>query len=73
MNYFETLFNMDKINPFTQFINGATLKGLKHKVRTKMDYYTDQAEKDESNEESKRGKGTTEDSGRSPAKATEKK
>ena len=39
-NYFVTLFNQKKINPFTQFIQQAKLKEVKSKVREKMDAYT---------------------------------
>ena len=39
-NYFVTLFNQKKINPFTQFIPQAKLKIVKQKVREKMDQYT---------------------------------
>ena len=28
-NYFVTLFNQKKLNPFTQFVNGQTLKAIK--------------------------------------------
>lgn len=28
-NYFVTLFHQKKLNPFSQFVNGATLKGIK--------------------------------------------
>ena len=39
-NYFVTLFNQKKINPFTQFIQQAKLKVVKTKVRERMDAYT---------------------------------
>ena len=39
-NYFVTLFNQKKINPFTQFIQQTKLKEVKAKVREKMDAYT---------------------------------
>jgi len=38
-NYFVTLYNMDKINPFSQFVQGAVIKQLKVKVRQKMEDY----------------------------------
>ena len=38
-NYFLTLFNQKKLNPFTQFINTSTLKKVKFKVRQKMKYF----------------------------------
>lgn len=39
-NYFVTLFNQKKINPFTQFIQQAKLKSVKATVREKMDLFT---------------------------------
>lgn len=39
-NYFVTLFNQKKINPFTQFIQQAKLKEVKTRVREKMDLFT---------------------------------
>lgn len=39
-NYFLTLFNQKKLNPFTQFVNSVTLKIVKHNVREKMQYFT---------------------------------
>jgi hypothetical protein len=39
-NYFLTLFNQKKLNPFTQFVNSTTLKIVKHNVRIKMQYFT---------------------------------
>ena len=39
-NYFVTLFNQKKINPFTQFIPQPKLKVVKQKVREKMDQFT---------------------------------
>ena len=38
-NYFLTLFNQKKLNPFTQFINTQTLKKVKYNVRMKMQYF----------------------------------
>lgn len=35
-NYFVTLFHQKKLNPFSQFVNGQTLKLIKQKVRDKM-------------------------------------
>jgi hypothetical protein len=35
-NYFLTLFNQSKLNPFTQFVNSKTLKEVKQNVRLKM-------------------------------------
>ena len=39
-NYFVTLFNQKKINPFTQFIQQTKLKEVKARVRDKMDMFT---------------------------------
>lgn len=39
-NYFVTLFHQKKLNPFSQFVSGQTLKEIKQKVRDKMNYYT---------------------------------
>lgn len=39
-NYFLTLFNQKKLNPFTQFVNTVTLKKVKYNVRLKMQYFT---------------------------------
>ena len=39
-NYFVTLFNQKKINPFTQFIPQPKLKAVKACVRDKMDLFT---------------------------------
>ena len=39
-NYFVTLFNQKKINPFTQFIQQDKLKLVKANVREKMDAFT---------------------------------
>jgi hypothetical protein len=39
-NYFVTLFNQKKINPFTQFVGQAKLREVKQRVRNKMDFYT---------------------------------
>ena len=39
-NYFVTLFNQKKINPFTQFIQSDKLKSVKATVREKMDLFT---------------------------------
>lgn len=39
-NYFVTLFNQKKINPFTQFIQQDKLKIVKARVREKMDQFT---------------------------------
>ena len=39
-NYFVTLFNQKKINPFTQFIQQTKLKEVKARVREKMDMFT---------------------------------
>ena len=36
-NYFVTLFNQKKINPFTQFIQQAKLKAVISTVRERMD------------------------------------
>ena len=38
-NYFLTLFNQKKLNPFTQFIQTNTLKKVKAAVRVKMQYF----------------------------------
>lgn len=43
-NYFVTLFNQKKINPFTQFVSQTQLKVVKKKVRDRMDYYTENKE-----------------------------
>ena len=50
-NYFLTLFNQKKLNPFTQFINTATLKRVKFKVRQKMKYFQKSDEEADENEE----------------------
>lgn len=39
-NYFLTLFNQKKLNPFTQFVHSKTLKRVKMHVRLKMQYFT---------------------------------
>ena len=39
-NYFVTLFNQKKINPFTQFIAQEKLKAVKATVRENMDKFT---------------------------------
>jgi len=39
-NYFLTLFNQKKLNPFTQFVHSGTLKKVKLNVRLKMQYFT---------------------------------
>ena len=39
-NYFLTLFNQRKLNPFTQFVHSQTLKKVKLNVRLKMQYFT---------------------------------
>jgi len=39
-NYFLTLYNQKKLNPFTQFVNTVTLKKVKQNVRLKMQYFT---------------------------------
>ena len=39
-NYFVTLFNQKKINPFTQFIQQGKLKAVKATVRENMDMFT---------------------------------
>lgn len=39
-NYFLTLFNQKKLNPFTQFVHSQTLKKVKMNVRLKMQYFT---------------------------------
>ena len=39
-NYFLTLYNQKKLNPFTQFVNTVTLKRVKQNVRLKMQYFT---------------------------------
>lgn len=39
-NYFLTLFNQKKLNPFTQFVQSKTLKGVKLNVRLKMQHFT---------------------------------
>jgi hypothetical protein len=38
-NYFLTLFNQKKLNPFTQFVNTTTLKNVKSNVRKKMQHF----------------------------------
>jgi len=40
-NYFVTLFNQKKINPFTQFVNQNKLKLVKANVREKMNAFTE--------------------------------
>ena len=38
-NYFSTMFDMDAVNPFAQFIKDSILSQIKQKVRDKMDLY----------------------------------
>ncbi|CDW87904.1 UNKNOWN [Stylonychia lemnae] len=40
-NYFVTLFHQKKLNPFSQFVNGQTLKLIKQRVRDKMNQFTE--------------------------------
>lgn len=49
-NYFVTLFHQKKLNPFSQFVNGSTLKLIKQKVRDKMNMYTEDPVGNEGNE-----------------------
>ena len=39
-NYFLTLFNQNKLIPFTQFVNSKTLQKVKQDVRAKMAHFT---------------------------------
>jgi len=39
-----TLFHQKKLNPFSQFVNGTTLKAIKQKVRDKMNHFTNEEE-----------------------------
>ena len=40
-NYFVTLFNQKKLNPFTQFIDQELLTALKNKVKLRMENFGD--------------------------------
>eukprot|EP00347_Sterkiella_histriomuscorum_P024512 403330852 len=46
-NYFVTLFHQKKLNPFSQFVNGQTLKVIKQKVRDKMNQFTEDDQQDD--------------------------
>ena len=54
-NYFLTLFNQSKLNPFTQFVNSKTLKEVKQNVRLKMQYFTMGVSETEAKKKEKKG------------------
>lgn len=54
-NYFLTLFNQSKLNPFTQFVNSKTLKEVKQNVRLKMQYFTMGVSENEAKKKDKKG------------------
>ena len=47
-NYFVTLFNQKKLNPFTQFIEHETLTQLKDKVKRSMEQQNENSQQNPS-------------------------